>query len=70
MALSNKERQAKHRKKLLAVGVHSCTLPWPCDHQAELRVLATHLIDNPDCSFVPCYRDARGRLYTLRENRG
>jgi hypothetical protein len=71
MAMSDKERQAKRRKKLADRGISTVTVPWPhsCPH-AELYLVGEFLIANPDCSFVPCYRDARGRLYTLRENRG
>jgi hypothetical protein len=70
MPLTNKERQARWRKRMRSRGVRQFTLPWRNTDQPELRALSDFLIRNPDCSFVPFYRDARGRLYMLTENRG
>jgi hypothetical protein len=63
MAMSNKERQARHRQKLADRGIGTVTVPWPknCPH-AELYMIGEYLVAHPDCTYVPLIRDGHGKF--------
>jgi hypothetical protein len=67
--MTSAQRQAKWREKLRQKGVAFFSLRWPNSECPELRELGDFLIQNPDVSFIPAYRDARGRIRFMKEHR-
>lgn len=63
-------RQAKRRAALKVKGVFAQTVHWSRDSAPELRALADLLLANPDCTFIPAFRDPKGRIHFMKENRG
>lgn len=64
------QRQQKRRVMLAKEGIYDVTVKWPCAHRPELQALSEYLLKHPDVTFVPAYRDKRGRFHTMKENRG
>lgn len=64
------ERKRAERARLAAKGIFATTLNWPGKDRPELEALAELLRNNPDLTFAPAFRDRKGRITLMKENRG